>query len=136
MKVKFFSGFVITTLFNFLSISALLYSTLRLIPNKAEATLIAQALGLIVSMYFTIDFWWLRISKEMKRPVKILQRFKFLSIGSISAITAWLIIKEISAVSELSNLQVIVINWLSLAVISVLKYALFVMFVQKNRITK
>ena len=80
-------------------------------------------------MIFTIDFYWARITKEIELPIKIFQRTKFLFIGGISALISWVIVREISHFSNLSNLSVLVINWSAIAAVALLKYILFIHFI-------
>jgi hypothetical protein len=131
LKSKSALGFVVTTLFNFISITLLLWVALKIFKLQAEATILAQVVGLVSSMVFTLDYWWSRVSKEIESPIKVVQRVKFLGIGGTSALVSWLSVYYIAKISTLSDIQVIFINWFSISLIAVLKYVLFVRLIQK-----
>lgn len=95
------------------------------IRDPLIATIIAQTLGLFLSMYFTIDIWWLKVTKEIKFPISIRQRINFLGIGSISAIFTSYSVGIISNFRFLTISEVLVTNWIVLATIAIFKYLFF-----------
>ena len=129
---KIVFGFVVTSAVNFLSISILLIFSLKYIKNPGSATLVAHFVGLFLSMLFTLDFWWGRITKEINLPVSGKQRIHFLLIGAVTAIVAWISVRKTGEFQVLSKFEVIAINWLTIGAIAVFKFALFVVLVRNQ----
>lgn len=125
-------SYLVTTLFNFGSISILLLLSYFFIPSRFLATLAAHSIGMFVSMLFSIDFWWTRVSKEMSTYVTLHQRLRFLGIASIAAFLSALITSLVFfRNSETSTL--LIINWIAISFVSVSKYFAMVRIVQKTR---
>ena len=127
-------GFIVTTSFNFFSITILLLVSIRFIQIPELATLAAQLVGLLVSMFFTLDIWWARISKVIQCPIVFQQRVKFLTIGSFTAIVAWLAVRITSKFEILSTFGIVLINWFVIGVIALFKYFLFVHVLQSKEV--
>lgn len=128
-------SYLFTTLFNFSSISLLLVLSYSLIPSRLIATITAHSLGMLISMLFSIDFWWSRVSKEMSPDITLQQRFRFLGLASIAAFLSALI-TSLEIFRNAETVSLIVINWLVLFLVSVTKYLVMVKTVQKVRCNK
>ena len=131
IKKNTFPDFIITSGVNFLSITTLLYFFLLLVPDVSMATLLAHVIGLLISMAFTLDFWWIKISNNSETQVRAVQRLKFLCIGSVAAFLSWFSVQELSKITTLTKLAVITLNWSIIGIIAIIKYALFSYFLQK-----
>ena len=127
------TGFLATSIFNFFSISILLYVSLKASLNPTKSTFFAHSIGLILSMIFTLDVYWGRISKEIVLPVKIVQRIKFLGIGGSTALLSLFSVETISNFQSLSVLGVLMINWTVIGLVAILKYLSLTQFVQDTR---
>jgi len=126
------TSYLITTGFNFGSISLLLFLSYSFIPSRFIATLIAHSAGMFLSMLFSIDFWWSRVSKEMSTNISLRQRLRFLGLASIAAFLS-AFITSLVFFRNAETLSLVIINWVVLALVSVTKYIAIVLLVQKNR---
>lgn len=126
------TSYLVTTAFNFGSISLLLFLSYSLVPSRFVATLIAHAAGMLFSMFFSIDFWWTRVSQEMSTTISIQQRLRFLGLASIAAVLSALI-TSLAFFRNAETLSLVIINWVVLAFVSITKYIAIVIFVQNNK---
>jgi len=126
------TSYLVTTLFNFSSISILLFLSYSIVPSRGLATLSAHSLGMFLSMLFSIDFWWSRVSKEMSPDVTLPQRLRFLGIASIAAVISTLI-TSLEIFQNAETFSLVLINWSVLFFVSVTKYLVMVKIVQKGR---
>jgi hypothetical protein len=96
------------------------------------ATFFAQCLGLLISMFATMDLWWARISHEVYHPISIAKRIEFLAIGSVSAVISTVFSYIILGTSQYKTTELLIVNWLALATIAVLKYLVLNLRIIKN----
>jgi hypothetical protein len=97
--------------------------------KATTVTLCAHILGMFMSMYFSMDFWWTKVTHEMVRPIKFKQRAHFLLIASVTALVSWMAVGAISHHNSVSASLLIVTNWIAIGSISIIKYVLFIFFV-------
>ena len=126
------TSYLVTTGFNFGSISLLLFLSYSFVPSRLIATLVAHLVGMILSMLFSIDFWWSRVSKEMSTNISLRQRLRFLGLASIAAVLS-AFVTSLVFFRDAETLSLVIINWVFLAFVSVIKYITIVILVQKNR---
>ena len=126
------TSYLVTTGFNFSSISLLLFLSYSFVPSRFIATLVAHSVGMILSMLFSIDFWWSRVSKEMSTNISLRQRLRFLGLASIAAVLS-AFVTSLVFFRDAETLSLVIINWVFLAFVSVIKYITIVILVQKNR---
>ena len=126
------TSYLVTTGFNFGSISILLFLSYSFVPSRLIATLVAHLVGMILSMLFSIDFWWSRVSKEMSTKISLRQRLRFLGLASIAAVLS-AFVTSLVFFRDAETLSLVIINWVVLAFVSVIKYITIVILVQKNR---
>jgi len=125
------TSYLVTTGFNFSSISLLLFLSYSFVPSRFIATLIAHSVGMLLSMLFSIDFWWSRVSNEMSTNITLRQRLRFLGLASTAALLS-AFITSLVFFRDADTLSLVIINWAVLALVSVTKYIAIVIFVQKN----
>jgi len=130
MKEKI--SFIATTIFNFVSISGLLIFLGKFSFSAGLRTFLSQTAALILSMLFTIDIWWARISHEIKIPITWRQRLIFLKIASISGIASTLVSWAIFNHKTVKTTNLLLVNWIVLAVIALIKYLYFSRKILKN----
>lgn len=81
-------------------------------------------MGLVLSMWFTLDFWWKSVENHTKLNSKFLNRLYFLSIGSISALESALATHVSLGSGQPKTMELFVVNWLALATVAFLKFIL------------
>lgn len=86
------------------------------------ATLAAHFVGMIISMYFTMDFWFRRIYGKSAVQTNSVARGKFLLIACIAAFISWIFSRVFFPSGHAESFSLIVLNWACLASISVFKY--------------
>lgn len=95
-------------------------------------TFLAHTVGLALSMFFTLDVWWKRITGEIIGYINIKKRFGFLAIGSFSAACSLFATQLILNDKTYSTYGLLVTNWVTLALIAILKF----IFLQRMFLTK
>lgn len=123
------AGYVVTTLFNFISLSSLLVGFRFLFSDSSMSTVLAHGVGMILSMFFTIDFWWVRVSMEVTKPVRYSQRVNFLLIAVIVAVLSYVAVSSIGQPDISPTLWLLFVNWAVIVSFSVAKYILFLVIV-------
>jgi hypothetical protein len=122
----------VLTTFNFSTISIIIVfvSTFRLAP--VLTTIFSQIIGLILSMWFTLDYWWKRSEFRTEFKSKSSDRFYFLSIGSISAALSALATQSILGSGVSKTLELLIVNWSVLAMVAIIKFILLASRYLKN----
>lgn len=127
------ASFVVTTGFNFVSISLLLWMAYSHIPSTTVATVAAHIAGMLVSMLFCLDFWWTHVSRQMELPVTLSERGRFLGIATTSAFIAACVVSFGATEVGTSSHVLIALNWLALGLVALVKYIVMIAFVPSVR---
>ena len=124
-------SYIVTTVFNFISITLLLLISYSYVEPVWLATLTAQTVGVLVSMLFSLDVWWSKVSREMDSRISLSQRLRFCGIASVSVvITTTLSYIFGPQVGQITGL--LLLNWGTLVFVSIAKYVLMILVVQKT----
>lgn len=113
------------TLFNFLSITLLLIGFKSLGFSPGITSLVAQIIGIFLSMFFAMDLWWKHVTKEITESRKRGKRVDFIIIAAISALFSALTTGFILRDDQYKTSHLLIVNWACLALIAVVKYLLF-----------
>jgi hypothetical protein len=129
MNLKILKGrpstsFLFTTLFNFSTISLLILAFHATGLPSIFVTGLSQFLGILISMFFTLDFWWKRVSNEID-TVTIQMRIEFLRIAMFSAFVSLITTSLLIDSSVPTPLSLLLVNWLTLGFIALTKYVFF-----------
>lgn len=88
-------------------------------------SLLAQSVGIVLSMFFAMDLWWKHVTKEITPFEKRRKRVEFVFIAGIaallSALTTGLVLRD----EQYKTTHLLIVNWACLALIAVIKYLLF-----------
>ena len=124
-------SYIVTTGFNFISITLLLLISYSYVEPVWLATLTAQTAGVLVSMWFSLDVWWSKVSREMDSIISLSQRLRFCGIASVSVvITTTLSYIFGPQVGQITGL--LLLNWATLVFVSISKYLVMILVVQKT----
>lgn len=93
-----------------------------LASNATLATLFAHIVGMLLSMFFTIDFWLTRLYGKASVQTNLTARVKFLTIASLALATSLVFSLVAFPAGVASNISLLCLNWACLACISILKY--------------
>ena len=118
-------SFSVTTLFNFLSISLLLVGFKSLGLNSGITSLLAQLVGIFLSMFFAMDLWWKYVTKEITESRKRGKRVEFIIVAGVSGIISAIITGLILRDDQYKTTHLLITNWTCLAMIAVIKYFVF-----------
>ncbi len=122
------------TAFNFTSISIILVFVSFFNFSPVVTSIVSQLMGLALSMWFTLDFWWKRVENRTELNNKFSDRIFFLSIGSISALLSVITTHVILGSSQSKTIELLAVNWLALAIVAFLKFILLAnRFLRKSK---
>lgn len=114
-------SYFITSLFNFVVLTLLILVALRFF-SPTVATVVTHSFGVILSMIFTLDVWWARVSRQIALPVSLRDRGIFLFFAVITGALSAIAVGVFSG--NRADTFAVLLNWASLFVVSVLKFFL------------
>jgi hypothetical protein len=83
-------------------------------------------------MFFTLDIWWKRVTREITGHINTKKRLGFLAVGSFSAGCSLFATQIILNDQTYNTFSLLATNWLTLALIAILKFT----FLQRMFLTK
>lgn len=119
------TAYLITTSVNVFTFTSCYLLFTHYLNEFIIASILANVISLVIAIWFTMDFWWVKVTKTISKPIKFQRRVEFSLISIFAMLVTAVFLVLFGKYSEINFVTGWIVNYTVLIFISIAKYLLF-----------